>query len=74
MHCWASHIICAFYVCVQDIRNGNCRGLVRAILGEAVVLVYDNWVSDRVHVYVMEGYFRYRTYSTLPCFDPNTII
>lgn len=51
----------------------NCRSLVDAALGEAVILVDDDRVSDCVHVNVIEGYFRYRTWPSLPCFDPNTI-
>ena len=33
----------------------------------------NNWVLNNVHVNVLEGYFGYKTWATLPCFDLNTI-
>ena len=61
MHWRASDIISTFDVCIRDMGYENCRSLVDAALGEAVVLVDDDRVSDCVHVNVIEGYFRYRT-------------
>ena len=61
MHWRASDIVSTLDVCVQDIGYENCRCLVDAALGHAVVLVDDDRVSDSIHVNVIEGYFRYRT-------------
>lgn len=57
----APDVVSSLDVCVQDVRYENCRSLVDAVLGEAVVLVDDDWVSDCFHVNVIVGYFRYRT-------------
>lgn len=74
MHWRVPYIICSLYVCVRYIRYKDCRGLVGAILTEAVKLINYNGISYTFHMNISKCHSWYWSWATLPCLDSNPVI
>lgn len=74
MHRWASQIVAPFDIRIQDIADDDCAGLVRTVLGLAVVLVYHYSVTNVHHQNVAEHNSWNQAWPSLPCLYPYTIV
>lgn len=74
MHRWASQIVAPFDIRIQDIADDDCAGLVRTVLGLAVVLVYHYRVTNVHHQNVAENDSWNQPWPSLPCLYPYTVV